>query len=297
MDPNAETNFSSSRRLAADLGPIGVWWNGSWNTDEVSRSEVAGELEALGYGALWSSGGFEPGLAPHFGALLDATDRLIVASGIVSIWATEPEELSRALMDTEERHPGRFLLGLGASHPDLAKGYERPLARMVAFLDALDASPARATRRVLAALRPRMLDLAARRSAGAHPYFVPVEHTASARSVMGRGPVLAPEVSVVLERDPSRARAIAREYAAHRLARHNYAENLRVLGYDDDDFGRGGSDRLIDAVVPWGDLAMVAARVREHLDAGADHVCVQVVSDQRSFPLAAYRELAPALLG
>ena len=279
------------------MGPIGVWWNGSWGTDEVSLADVASELESLGYGALWSSGRFGPGLAPHFAALLDATDRLLVASGIVSIWATEPDELSLAVAELEERHPGRFLLGLGASHAYLVEGYERPLTRMVGFLDALDMSPAPPPRRALAALRPRMLDLAAHRSAGAHPYFVPVEHTAVARSTMGPEPLLAPEVAVVLERDPIRARSLVREFAAPRIARPNYAENLRALGYDDDDLAGGGSDRLLDALVPWGDLAAVAARVHEHLDAGADHVCVQVVSDQSSFPLAAYRELAPALLG
>jgi len=297
MNREAESAVSCGRAVATDLGPIGVWWNGSWDADEASLADVASELESLGYGALWSSGLFEPGLAPHFASLLGATDRLKVASGIVSIWATEPDELSLAVAELEERYPGRFLLGLGTSHADLVQGYERPLARMVAFLDALDMSPTPPRRRVLAALRPRMLDLAARRSAGAHPYLVPVEHTAVARSTMGPDPVLAPEVAVVLERDPSRARTLAREFVARRIGRPNYAENLRALGYDDDDLAGGGSDRLVDALVSWGDSAAIAERVHEHLDAGADHVCVQVVADQRSFPLAAYRELAPALLG
>ena len=141
-----------------------------------------------------------------------------------------------------------------------------------------------------------MLELAAARAAGAHPYFVPVEHTARARDILGPGPLLAPEVAVVLEEDPARAREIARGYTTGYLGLPNYAGNLRILGYDDDDVAGGGSDRLVDAVIAWGDAAAVAERVREHRDAGADHVCLQVVADYAAFPLAQYRELAAALL-
>ena len=152
-------------------------------------------------------------------------------------------------------------------------------------------------RRVLAALGPRMLELAAARSAGAHPYFVPVEHTARARAILGPGPLLAPEVAVVLEADPARARELARRYASTYLNLPNYTQNLRTFGFDDDDIGGGGSDRLIDAVIPWGDADAVAAAVRAHHDAGADHVCIQVVADREDFPLDEYRVLAGALLG
>ncbi len=155
-------------------------------------------------------------------------------------------------------------------------------------------SPSRRQRRVLAALGPRMLELAAARAAGAHPYFVPVEHTARARDILGSGPLLAPEVAVVLDADPDTARRLARRYASIYLDLPNYSNNLRTLGFGDDDIGGGGSDRLIDAVIPWGDADAVAARVRAHLDAGADHVCIQVIADHNDFPLQGYQELAAA---
>lgn len=282
-----------------DLGRVGVWWSGSWRVGEDASLDLAAELEDLGYGALWSSGGFEPGLSAHFGRLLGATTHLIVASGIVSIWVASPAEVAGAVADLDALYPGRFLLGLGASHAAIVEDYVRPYDRMVGYLDALDAAgPAVAKdRRVLAALGPRMLELAGERSAGAHPYFVPVEHTARARALLGEGPLLAPELTVVLEKDPATARASARAFTAGYLELPNYADNLRSLGFDDDDLTGGGSDRLVDAVVGWGDPEAIAARVREHHEAGADHVCVQVVtSSRRSFPLAEYRELAPALL-
>jgi probable F420-dependent oxidoreductase len=281
-----------------ELGRVGVWWSGSWRLPHDPAREVSAELESLGYGALWSSGGFEPGLASRFGRLLESTRTVTVASGIVSIWASPAGDLGPAVADLEARFGGRFLLGLGASHAAIAENYARPYSRMVAYLDALDAldTPVPPARRVLAALGPRMLELAAARTVGAHPYFVPVEHTVRARQILGRGPLLAPEVAVVLETDRTRATALAREYASLYLGAPNYTQNLRSLGYGDDDLGGGGSDRLIDAVIPSGDAPAIAARVREHLDAGADHVCIQVVAGYQEFPLAAYRELAPALM-
>lgn len=282
-----------------DLGKIGVWWSGSWKVAGHADAEAPAALEALGYGALWSSGGFDRGLSPRFAAELEATREVVVASGIVSIWAATPAELAPAVADLESRHPGRFLLGLGASHAPLAADYHRPYTTMVAFLDQLDAAdpPVPASRRVLAALGPRMLTLAAERAAGAHPYFVPVEHTAAARGILGPGPLLAPEVTVVLEADPVRARQLARGFTTGYLALPNYANNLRSLGYGDDDLAGGGSDRLVDAVVAWGDPEQVAGRVLEHLQAGADHVCVQMVGGNEGFPLDAYRSLAPLVLG
>jgi probable F420-dependent oxidoreductase len=283
-----------------DLGQIGVWWSGSWrDPDEPTRS-VAPELESLGYGTLWSSGRFDPGLSPHFEQLLAATDHVAVASGIVSIWTGGPEDVGPAVAALEDRFPGRFLLGVGTSHGPIVADYSRPYSKMVDYLDALDAlaTPVPPERRVLAALGPRMLELAAARSAGAHPYFVPVEHTARAREIMGAGPLLAPEVAVVLETDPGRARELARGYAATYLQLPNYTENLRSFGFDDDDIDGGGSDRLIDAVIPWGDARSIAAAVTAHQDAGADHVCLQVVADRGgAFPLDGYRELATTLFG
>jgi len=280
------------------LGRVGVWWSGSWRDPDDPGRSVAPELESLGYGARWSSGRFDAGLAPHFEKLLASTDHVAVASGIVSIWAGAPEDVGSAVSALEDRFPGRFVLGIGTSHSVAVADYTRPYSKMVAYLDALDAlaTPVPPERRVLAALGPRMLRLAAARAAGAHPYFVPVEHTAWARGILGPGPLLAPEVAVVLETDPARARQLARGYASTYLGLTNYTQNLRNFGFDDEDIRGGGSDRLIDAVIPWGDAATLAAAVRAHLDAGADHVCVQVIAGREGFPLHEYRELAATLL-
>jgi probable F420-dependent oxidoreductase len=188
------------------LSPVGVWWSGSWDVEGRPELHAATELEALGYGAISSSGGFNPGLSSRFGRLLAATTTVVVASGIVNIWKAAAEEIASAVADLDAKHPGRFLLGLGASHGPLVEEYNRPYTHMVAYLDALEAAVPTVSKdhRVLAALGPRMLELAAERSAGAHPYFVPVEHTAFARDVMGTGPLLAPELTVVLESDPKR---------------------------------------------------------------------------------------------
>jgi probable F420-dependent oxidoreductase len=261
-------------------------------------------MESLGYGALWSSGGMDRGFPDRFGRLLDATGRIAVASGILSIWHATPVEAADGATALESTHPGRFLLGLGASHGPVVEligtDYTRPYSHMVRYLDELDdLGPAvAADRRVLAALGPRMLSLAAERAAGAHPYFMPVEHVARARELMGPGPLLAPEVAVVLEADPRAARAVARKYTAGYLRLPNYTNNLRSLGFEDVDLDGGGSDRMVDAVVPWGDVTTIADRVRAFHDAGADHVCVQVVADRSGgFPFGAYRKLASALLG
>jgi probable F420-dependent oxidoreductase len=280
-----------------DLGRIGVWWSGSWRHPDDPDRSVAPELESLGYGTLWSSGRFDPGLSPHFEKLLASTGHVAVASGIVSIWMGAPEDIGPGVAALEQRFPGRFLLGIGASHAVAVGDYSRPYSKMVAYLDALDALDATVPpeRRVLAALGPRMLQLAAARSAGAHPYFVPVEHTARARGILGPGPLLAPEVAVVLETDPVRARALARGYAGTYLGLPNYTEDLRTFGFGDEDIEGGGSDRLIDAVIPWGDAETLAAVVRSHHDAGADHVCLQVVADRQAFPLEEYRQLAAVL--
>jgi probable F420-dependent oxidoreductase len=280
-----------------DLGRVGIWWSGTWQVDDDASVDVAAEMESLGYRTLWSSGGFNPGLSTRFERLLSATTHVVVASGIVSIWVAAPDEVSRQVAALDARFPGRFLLGLGASHAPIVEDYSRPYSHVVDYLDALDADGVvAADRRMLAALGPRMVRLAADRAAGAHPYFVPVEHTARARDTLGAGPLLAPEVTVVLERDPSKARALARTFMATYLALPNYTNNLRTLGFDDDDLAGGGSDRLVDAIVGWGDTDAIARRVRAHHDAGADHVCVQVASGRNSFPVAEYRELAPALL-
>jgi probable F420-dependent oxidoreductase len=284
--------------MALDLGRFGIWWSGSWHDAADPSSNVAGEMESLGYGTLWSSGGFEPGLMPRFGELLEATSRVRVASGIASMWTTTPADVGPEVAELERRYDDRFVFGIGASHSAIVPDYARPYARMVEYLDGLDAAGlVPPEQRVLAALGPRMLDLARERAAGAHPYFVPVEHTSYARARLGAGPVLATELAVVLGTDRSAAMELARQYASIYLPLPNYANNLRRFGYTDDDINGGGSDRLIEAVIPWGDAETLTRRVREHLDAGADHVCIQVVADFMTFPLAQYRELAPALFG
>lgn len=281
-----------------DIGPVGIWWSGSWRTDDLKSREVAAEMDDLGYRTLWCSGGFEPGLSPRFDRLLSSTRRAVVASGIVSIWHATPPEVAAGVADLEANHPGRFLLGLGVSHGPLVPTYARPLDRMVRYLDDLDALEPSVPpdRRVLAALGPRMLELAATRAAGAHPYLVPVEHTARARERLGSGPLLAPEATVVLDDDPTEARRLARAFVAGYLGLPNYVNNLRSLGFGEDDLTGGGSDRLIDAVVACGDVDSVAARVHAHRQAGADHVCIQVVPATPGFPLDEYRRLAPALV-
>ena len=286
-----------------DLGRTGIWWSGSWRDKSSGHAvDVAAELEELGYTALWSSGRFGTGLSEHFERLLESTKNVVVASGIVSIWHASPAEIAVATRQLEDRYPGRFLLGLGASHGAVVENYSRPYSKMVAYLDSLDspereATPTSMSRRVLAALGPRMLELARDRALGAHPYFVPAEHTQRARTVLGPNALLAPEVTVVVESDPRKAREIARTFTAGYLGLPNYVRNLRNFGFDDHDVVAPGSDRLVDAVVCWGDLGTVASKVREHFDAGADHVCVQVISgDMTSLPIAHYRELAPALI-
>lgn len=280
-----------------DIGSVGVWWSGSWQVQADPSLQVAAELEALGYGAIWSTSGFNPGLSSRFGRLLASTPHIAVASGIVNIWKGSPVEVARAVADLDARYPGRFLLGLGVSHASLIEGYNEPLRHMVEYLDALDAVDPSVPkdRRVLAALGPRLLELAAERAAGAHPYFVPVEHTARARGALGDGPLLAPEVTVVLESDADKARALARTFTAGYLSLPNYANNLRSLGFGDDDLTGAGSDRLVDAVVAWGEPDAVAERVRQHHRAGADHICLQVVWGGEGFPLEQYRQLAAVL--
>jgi probable F420-dependent oxidoreductase len=280
-----------------NLGAVGVWWSGPWTSSDNPSVDVPAELERLGFSALWSTGGFRPGIPGRFRRLLASTQNLVVATGITNVWLTSPEAIARGAAALDMEFPNRFLLGLGASHASVVARYDRPLTTVATFLDGLDGSDPSVpvTGRVLAALGPRMLELAGSRTLGAHPYFVPVEHTAWARTKLGPGHVLAPEVSVVVEQDPFEARRKAREFAARYLALPNYARNLMRFGFTEEDVADGGSDRLIDAVVAWGSPDQVARRVRDHLEAGADHVCVQVVPDLDDFPLEAYRSLAAEL--
>jgi len=242
----------------------------------------------------------------HAALLLGASSHLIVATGIANVYARDPMAMANGARTLAEAYPGRFLLGLGVSHaPSVARRgsvYERPIERMSAYLDAMDAAayvgpaPAEPVPVVLAALGPRMLELAAARTDGAHPYFVPVKHTVMARERLGKEPLLVVEQTAIFDTDRGRARETARAFAARYLSLDNYANNLRRLGWGDDDIAGGGSDRLLDAVVIQGDAQAIAARVREHLDAGADHVCVQLrAPDPADLCLAGYEQLSEAL--
>ena len=273
--------------MRIELGTVGVWRHPSELTPE-----MAAEVEALGYGAIWL-GGSPGGDLSVVENVLDETDRIAVATGIVNVWKDDAATIGADYHRITARHPGRFLLGLGIGHPEAAQEYQRPYAKLVSYLDELDDLKVPADGRVLAALGPRVLQLAAERTAGAHPYLVTPEHTRWARQILGEGPLLAPDQKVVLETDPERARAIARPRVEHPyLGLTNYLSNLRRLGFTDADFADGGSDALVDALVVHGDADTLARGVTAHLDAGADHVAVQALGPD---PLPALRALAASL--
>lgn len=287
-------------------GPWGVWSSGLRLRSAEDAVLAAEQLEAAGYGALWMTGGVSNPF-PRVRELLGATSRIVVATGILSIWSMRPADVIAELMAMPASYRDRFLLGLGVSHATLVNRrdpgrYRRPLGAMRDYLDELDASDADgvAGRRVLAALGPRMLELSATHAGGAHPYLTTPAHTQSAREMLGRGPFLAPTQMVVLEPDASIARAVARRHLALYLDQPNYVANWKRLGFTEDDTADGGSDRLIDAMVAWGDEDAVVRRLREHLDAGADHVCISVLDREAGWrdypvPVQDWERLAPAL--
>jgi probable F420-dependent oxidoreductase len=269
-----------------ELGRVGIW--GHDIADDAPRSrEAAAELDELGYGAIWIGG--SPSVA-RAETVLAATKRLTVATGILNIWQHEAADVAVQAKAANEKHQGRFLLGLGASHAPIVKNYSKPYSAMRAFLAGLDAGGHPKQERVLAALGPKMLALSANEAAGAHPYLVTAEHTARAREILGSGPVLAPELKAVLTNDVAKGREIAREHLAIYLQLPNYLNSLRTLGFTDADFADGGSDRFVDGVVAIGDEDVISERLGQHLAAGADHVCVQVLNDP--LPVAEWRTLS-----
>jgi probable F420-dependent oxidoreductase len=290
------------------LPPIGLWTGALDAVGMHEAQELAAEIEQLGYGALWIPEVAGRDVMLHLGMLLAATDHLIGATGIASIWARDAVTMTGGIKGLTEAFPDRVLLGLGVSHHTLVKGlrgheYDKPLTAMRAYLDAMDASPYTAVRpstpvrRVLAALGPKMLALSAEMAGGAHTYFVPPEHTAEARPLLGDA-LLCAEQAVLLETDPTRAREIARAHLKVYVRLPNYRNNLRRLGFGDDDFDGVYSDRLVDAIVVWGTEDDIVERVRAHLDAGADHVCVQALTaGPRDVPIDQWRALGPALAG
>jgi probable F420-dependent oxidoreductase len=279
------------------FGRYGLWSH-TFSAPDAPVAEVAPELESFGY-ACWLGGVF--GRLDAVDELLSVTEHLMVATGILSIWTMTADDAAAAFARIEQRTPQRFVLGLGVSHDVLVEPsgerYSHPFRRMVEYLDALDAAPepVPVDRRLLAALGPRMLELSATRAAGAHPYLVTPEHTARAREVMGPRAFLAPEQKVVLERDARAARDLGRQALAIYLTLPNYLRNLERLGFTTADFEHGGSDRVVDALVAWGDVDTVVARLEEHHAAGADHVAIQVVTEGRRLPLEQWRTLGAAL--
>jgi probable F420-dependent oxidoreductase len=272
-----------------ELGKVGVWIRGQ------PSPELARGLDDLGFGAIWI-GGSPGGQLEGVERTLAATSRLTVATGIVNVWKDEPATIAASYHRLADGYPGRFLLGIGAGHPEATRQYARPYAALVDYLDALDAAGVPPSQRALAALGPKVLRLAAERTAAAHPYLVTPEHTRQARALLGTDVLLAPEQHVVLDTDPTRARELARNAVSHYLGLKNYTANWRRLGFSDQDLAGSGSDRLVDGLVAMGDAQQVASRISAHLAAGADHVCIQLITPEGANPLPGFTELANLLI-
>ena len=288
-----------------DIGPIGLW-QGLDGYPAGQLRDIVAALDEQGWPCLWipETVARDPFVAA--GMILGATERLKVATGIASIWARDPMTTANASITLNEGYDGRFLLGLGVSHHTLTEwvrkhDYSKPLSTMRTYLERMDASmfkgvePAEAPSRVIAALGPKMLALGAEAADGVHPYFVPVEHTAVAREAVGPDKMVATEQMIVLDTDPESARATARQHMKVYVGLPNYANNLMRFGFTEDEI-TGMDDRLVDAIIAWGTVDDVTARVRAHQDAGASHVCIQVLRSDREVPSSEWAELADALL-
>ena len=293
-----------------DIGRVGIWTGALDRAPYAQAIEMASEIESLGYGAVWVPEGVGKDPLVSCALLLAGTKTLAAATGIANIYSRDAIAMAQAHKTLTEAFPDRFVLGLGVSHRPMVEGmrgltYEKPIATMRSYLERMDQSlymgpePSTAPFRVIGALRDRMMGLARELANGAHPYNVPPEHTAHARVVLGPDKLLAPELAVTMERDPAKAREMGRAHLEIYFNLPNYTNNLRALGFTDDDFADGGSDRLVDAIVGWGSVERIATMVREHHDAGADHVCIQVLVPRggSESPAVGWRELAPALVG
>lgn len=274
--------------MRVDLGRYGIWRR----VNEITPV-LAAEAEELGYGAIWL-GGSPSGDLTDVDSILAATSRIPVVTGIVNMWREDASTVGTAYLRIAEQHPDRFVLGVGVGHPESTREYERPIDKIAAYLDRLDDIGVPRDRTILAALGPKVLRLSAERTAGAHPYLTTPRHTEYARQVLGPDALLAPEHKVMTGATVEEARALGRSVAARYLRLVNYRNNLIREGWSPGDFEDGGSDRLIDALVLHGDIDHVAARLNEHLRAGADHVCIQALGED---PSVAHRELASVLLG
>lgn len=289
------------------LKKIGIW-TGNFESQPTTKVQVAAaEAEQLGYGAIWFSEAFGRESLTQAALLLSMTSHIVVATGITNIYGRDPVTMAAAQKTLSEAYPERFLLGLGVSHIPLVQQqrghtYEKPVAKMREYLDAMDNAAYQSVapdslHRVLAALGPKMLELSAKRTDGAHTYNVTPEHTSTARGILGQGPLLAVEQAVVVEKDASRARKIARAFLAIYLMLPNYTNNFLRLGFTEEDCKGEGSDRLIDSIVAWGDVEAIRGRIDAHFAAGADHVCIQALpAEPNSLPLDEWRQLAKALI-
>jgi probable F420-dependent oxidoreductase len=278
--------MSDSAASKPDLGRFGSFGRGV-------TPEQAKDIEALGYGSVWV-GGSPPAELAWVEPLLEATTTLQVATGIVNIWSDAAQPVAESFHRIDRAYPGRFLLGIGVGHPEAVSEYRKPYDALVEYLDQLDEHGVPSDRRVVAALGPQVLKLSARRSAGAHPYLTTPEHTAQARELMGPGAFLAPEHKAVLTTDAEQARAVARKLLPVYFNLANYRNNWKRLGFSDEETTYPGSDRLIDSLVAYGSPEAIAARLKEHLDAGADHVPVQILTKDENL-VSALAELAGPL--
>jgi probable F420-dependent oxidoreductase len=294
---------------AARLGRVGVW-SGQFDYSSADYvRETAREVEATGFRAIWTGEAVGREVLTAAQLLLAATDNVVVATGIANIWARDALATAAGQLALGEAYPDRFILGIGASHKSLlevrGEDYRTPLTFMRDYLDGMDAAydvyravpPEHIPPRLLAALGPKMLELSGTRADGAHTYFVPPEHTARAREILGPDKLLVPEQVCVLTESATKAREIARRHTTSYLRLTNYTTNLERFGFESSEFAGGGNDRLVDTICVWGTPDAIAARVQAHLDAGADHVAVQVlVDDRRGLPRQEWKELAPTLL-
>ena len=272
--------------MTIELGRYGAWRR----VLEISPA-MAAEIEEIGYPAIWV-GGSPPGDLQAIEDILDATERVPVVTGIVNMWREDAKTVADSYHRIAQRHPGRFLLGVGIGHPEATREYQKPLDKIVEYLDQLDESNVPADAIVLAALGPKVLRISAERTAGAHPYLSTHRHTKMAREILGAGPLLAPEHTVIVGGDAREAEEQARKWVSRYLQLVNYRNNLRWEGWSDEDIDHGGSDRLLDALVLRGDVESIAAGLRQHVEAGADHVGVQPLGDD---PIPQFRELAEVL--
>ena len=273
--------------MSVELGSYGIWMRTAELTPELAK-----EVEGLGYGSLWA-GGSPPGDLAAIESLIAATNGLSVATGIVNMWRDPAPTVAASYHRIQERHPDRFLLGVGISHPESIAGYQSPYQTMIGYLDDLAEAGVPKEHLILAALGPRSLRLSAEATAGSHPYFTSPRHTSYARGIVGEGVVLAPEQTVVMETDLAKARETARRFTTRYLGLVNYRNSLLREGWSEDEMLDGGSDALVDAIVLSGEPAKVAAGIRGHLDAGADNVNIQVLGED---PVSGWRALAKELL-